>query len=142
MVGYKLIRGSGFSDERGHLNFFNAFDMSKIVRFYEIAPSSTKIIRAWQGHQIEKKWFYCHAGSFIMNLMKINNFENVPDGLEPERLVLTADEPMVLQVSGGYATGFKAEKEDSKLMVFSNLSLEASKQDDFRFPVDRWRGRW
>ena len=64
-----LIKGNEFIDERGALRFFNDFDMGKVVRFYEIAPANTEIIRAWQGHQHEKKWFYCLAGSFVINLV-------------------------------------------------------------------------
>ena len=58
MVSHKLIKGEQFSDNRGSLNFFNAFDMSEIKRLYEIEPIDDHIIRAWQGHQYEKKWFY------------------------------------------------------------------------------------
>lgn len=142
MIFHNLIKGSNFTDERGRLNFFNAFSMNEIVRMYEILPSDTTTIRGWQGHKKEKKWFYCNSGSFIMNLIQVDNFDAPSKSLLPQKFVLEAHNPAVLEISGGYASGFKAQEENSKLMVFSNLSLEASKRDDFRFPVDYWSGKW
>ncbi|MEP3209497.1 MAG: sugar epimerase [Maribacter sp.] len=116
--------------------------MNEIVRMYEILPSDTTTIRGWQGHKKEKKWFYCNSGSFIMNLIPVDNFDAPSKSLHPQKYVLEAHNPSVLEISGGYASGFKAQEENSKLIVFSNLSLEESKSDDFRFPVDYWSGKW
>lgn len=134
------IEGSRFSDERGKLHFFNSFDMSDIVRFYEIAPSNT--IRAWQGHRNEKKWFYCHAGSFIVHLIKLNNFDNPMKDIPSEKFLLNAKTPTILEIPSGYANGFKAMEKGSKLMVFSNFNLETSQDDDFRYPVEKWIVDW
>jgi dTDP-4-dehydrorhamnose 3,5-epimerase-like enzyme len=142
MVFHKLIEGANFTDERGGLNFFNEFDMSQIVRMYEISPSSIDSVRGWQGHKEEKKWFYCNSGSFIMNLIQVDDFNSPSKTSSPNRFVLDAKKPSVLEISGGYATGFKAEEENSKLIVFSNFSLEESKNDDFRFPLDQWVVEW
>ena len=139
---HHLIQGTNFSDERGGLNFFNTFDLSEIVRMYEILPSNTQTIRAWQGHQKEKKWFYCNSGSFIVNLIEVDTIVSPSKSLKPERFELAANKPCLLEISGGYASGFKAKEENSRLIVFSNFSLEASKNDDFRFPVDFWSGVW
>ncbi|TMM53797.1 hypothetical protein FEE95_18030 [Maribacter algarum] len=142
MVFHNLIHGANFSDERGGLNFFNSFEMKEIVRMYEIAPSDTSTIRGWQGHKEEKKWFYCHSGSFVMNLIQIDDFDSPSRIITPERLLLASEKPSILEISGGYATGFKAQEENSKLLVFSNFSLEESKNDDFRFPLGQWPGQW
>ena len=142
MTFHKLIQGSNFYDERGGLRFFNNFNMTEIVRMYEILPGDTHTIRAWQCHQREKKWFYCHAGSFIMNLIQIDDFEAPSKDVVPKRIELRSETPSVLEISGGYATGFKAQEENSRLIVFSNFSLEESKNDDFRFPVDHWSVKW
>lgn len=138
MIIHKLIQGANFSDERGGLNFFNDFEMSEIIRMYEISPSDTKTIRGWQAHKEEKKWFYCNSGSFAINLIKVDNFDTPSKTITPEQFLLVAESPSILEISGGYATAFKAQTEDSKLIVFSNFSLEASKNDDFRFPVETW----
>ncbi len=139
MVFSNHIQGSRFSDKRGELNFFNAFDMGEIVRLYEIAPNDTDTVRAWQGHKNEKKWFYCNSGAFIVNLIKLDDFENPSKTLVPDKFILEAENPSILEISGGYATGFKAGKVNSKLLVFSNFSLEESKQDDYRFSEDTWK---
>lgn len=142
MVSHKLIQGSSFSDARGTLNFFNSFNMEEVARFYEISPSSTEIIRAWQGHKQEKKWFYCNSGAFIINLIKVDNFDAPSHHLIPERYQISAGNRTILEISGGYANGFKATKPDSKLLVFSSFSLTESKKDDFRYPADLWPANW
>jgi len=142
VIFHNFIQGTAYKDSRGGLNFFNTFDMSEINRMYEISPDDTKTVRGWQGHKTEKKWFYCNAGSFIVNLIEIDDFDNPSSNLVPTRFVLDAKDPGVLEISGGYATGFKALRENSKLLVFSNFSLENSKQDDFRYEVDQWSAKW
>ena len=138
MSAYKIIDGTKFTDGRGKLSFFNAFDMSEIVRFYEIVPNDTQTVRAWQGHKREKKWFHCNSGSFMVNLVQLDNFENPSKNCAREKILLDSENPTVLEVPGGYANGFKSIKEDSKMLVFSNFTLEDSKADDFRFPTHKW----
>lgn len=140
MVG--LIKGDKFIDERGVLRFFNDFDLSEIVRLYEIAPADTKTVRAWQGHQLEKKWFHCLSGSFIINLIKIDSFVAPSANLVPQKIILNFEESNVLSIPKGYATGIKAAKENSRLMVFSNFNVADSKKDDYRFPVNKWKANW
>ncbi|WP_282056646.1 hypothetical protein [Maribacter luteus] len=142
MVYNKLISGETFIDERGQLNFFNTFDMSSIRRIYEIKNENVNIIRAWQAHKNEMKWFYCHTGSFVMQLIEIDNFEHPSALLQPKRIILEANNPSILELSGGYATGFKALEENSTLQVFSNFSLNESKNDDYRYPIEKWEAEW
>ncbi|MCL6266226.1 hypothetical protein [Flagellimonas myxillae] len=142
MTDYGLITGDVFEDERGTLRFVNSFDMAQIVRFYEISPKSQDVIRAWQGHQHEKKWFYCLSGTFVINLVKIDNFINPSDQLVSKKIELNSKTPAILEVPGGYATGIKASSEDSRLQVFSNFGLQESAADDFRFPSEKWSAEW
>jgi len=139
---HKLITGNCFSDDRGLLSFINDFSLKPIVRFYEIAPKNTSIVRAWQAHKNESKWFYCTNGAFKINLVKIDSFENPSDDLEIVSYNLNADKPQVLFVPGGYANGFKALNDNSKLMVFSDNDLETSQQDDVRFESNKWVKKW
>jgi len=136
------IEGTTFTDVRGEIKFFNTFDMKGIVRFYEISPSSTEIIRGWQGHKKEKKWFYCPIGAFVVNIVSISDNKVPGSKLQPKRIVLDARTPLILEVPQGNATGFKALREDSKLIVFSNFTLEESKNDDFRYPLETWNVQW
>ena len=134
----ELIYSSDFLDERGSLRFFPEFDMQEVLRFYEIKPATTDIFRAWQGHKVEKKWFYCLSGSFVIYLIKLDNFEAPSTHLVPERFILSADLPYLMELPAGYVTGIKSTVEGSRLLVFSNFSLNQSKMDDFRYPVDQW----
>jgi dTDP-4-dehydrorhamnose 3,5-epimerase-like enzyme len=136
------IPGSSFKDERGLLAFFNTFDMTAIKRMYQIAPAHTGIIRAWQGHKIERKWFYCVQGSFLIQTVAIADFENPNPKAEVIPHQLTEKEPKVLHLPGGHASGIQALGPESKLLVFSDVSLVASKADDYRFPVDYWKTEW
>ena len=142
MVYHSLIQGSIFSDVRGKLNFFNAFDMSKIVRFYEITPDNVDIVRAWQAHKNEMKWFYCHTGAFIVHLVEVDSFKQPSPHKNPIKIILEAKNPSILEITGGYATGFKAIEENSTLQVFSNFSVDESKNDDFRYPIEKWDAKW
>jgi dTDP-4-dehydrorhamnose 3,5-epimerase-like enzyme len=139
---HQIIQGTLFSDDRGSLSFINDFSLKSIVRFYEITPKDTTIIRAWQAHKKESKWFYCTQGSFMVNLIKLDSFENPSDNLTVYSYQLIANKPQILFIPGGYANGFKALSEGSKLMVFSNFDLEASKLDDFRFETNTWINKW
>ncbi len=138
MPDFRLLSGENFTDNRGLLRYFNTFDMAEIKRFYEIGPANTSLFRGWQGHKAEKKWFYCLDGALKIQLVKIDNFEKPSLQLRPKTIVLKAEIPEVLEVPGGYATGIRALVENSRLMVFSDSSLEASKADDYRFPPTMW----
>ncbi|MBT8184623.1 MAG: hypothetical protein KJN76_07270 [Eudoraea sp.] len=116
--------------------------MSEIIRFYEISPANTTIIRAWQGHKNEKKWFYCNSGAFVVNLIKIDNFEKPSRALKADKYVLSSEKPSILEVSGGYASGLKATENNSRLLVFSNFTLEESGKDDFRYAPQTWEASW
>ncbi|NDC29374.1 MAG: hypothetical protein EBZ58_00240 [Bacteroidetes bacterium] len=98
--------------------------MSQVVRMYCIEPK-VGVIRAWQGHKIETKWFYAVKGSFMVKTINMNLIER----MEYQLIDL---EPKVLEISGGYYNGFESLEEGSVLMVFSDFRLEESKRDDFR----------
>ncbi len=142
MVYHRQIEGSSFVDTRGILNFFNSFNMTEVIRVYEISPANTNDIRGWQAHKNEKKWFYCNAGAIIVNLIEIDDFKTPSKTIAAKQFKLEATKPSILEITGGYATAFKAQEENSKLLVFSNFSLEESKNDDFRYALDQWSAMW
>ncbi len=131
----ELIRGTRFADSRGELDFFNSFDLSRIVRMYRIKPANTEIIRAWQGHRIEQKWFYCLRGSFVVNLHPLSEFTEDPVGNSLQIFTLQADLQEILRIPGGFVNGFRALEPNSELLVFSDMNLEDSKADDYRFDL-------
>lgn len=123
-----LIKGDLFEDERGVVRFVNDFDMSRVVRMYCIEPK-LGVIRAWQGHRKETKWFYAAKGSFLVKTVEM-------DRLEKKEYLLNDSESKVLEIPGGYYNGFEGLEVGSVLMVFSDLGLEESKGDDFRESVE------
>ena len=134
----KIIDGGLYNDERGILRFVNDFDFSDVKRFYQIENSSTEVVRAWQGHKVENKYFFVSAGSFLICCVEIDDWDNPSLDLSVENIILTANENSVLMIPGGYANGIKALEEGSKLMVFSSDNLDDAKEDDYRFPAELW----
>jgi dTDP-4-dehydrorhamnose 3,5-epimerase-like enzyme len=134
----KLIDGGIFQDERGTLRFVNDFNFSDVKRFYQIENSSFDIVRAWQGHKVENKYFFVTSGSFIVCCVNINDWDNPSPDLPVEKIVLTANDSSILMIPAGYANGFKALEGGSKLIVFSSNTLEEANDDDYRFDADMW----
>ena len=125
----KIIEGSTFQDNRGFIRFINDFDLEKVRRMYLIKPE-LNVIRAWQGHKKETKWFYVLSGSFqvqTINMLDLNNRQNI---------ILRSNENKVLNIEHGNYNGFLALEESSELLVFSDQTLEESKEDDFRLTLE------
>lgn len=131
----EIIDASAFHDQRGVLNAWTAFDLKSIVRMYAIEPANTNIIRAWQGHFKERKWFYAACGSFEVQTIPINP-SGKADSSQRRKWMLSATEASVLAIPGGYLNGFKALEASSRLLVFSDFDLEASKADDIRISLE------
>ena len=70
----KVIEGNFHEDSRGVIRFVNDYDMVKVVRMYCIEPK-LGVIRAWQGHKKETKWFYATKGSFLVKTIKMDILE-------------------------------------------------------------------
>jgi dTDP-4-dehydrorhamnose 3,5-epimerase len=134
----KIITGGNFYDERGIMRFVNDFHFKEIKRFYFIKHLDTSVIRAWQGHQFEKKYFYPISGSFAVAWVKIDDFSNPSEDLVPEVHLLSAENSEILSVPKGYANGLKALEPNSELMIFSDMSLEQSLNEKIRYPSNKW----
>jgi dTDP-4-dehydrorhamnose 3,5-epimerase-like enzyme len=132
------IQGGIHSDQRGTLKYFNNFDLQPIKRFYISEQPDIQIIKAWQAHQKERKWFYAIDGSFKIVLVKPDNWENPAKDLAYQEFILAASENEVLSIPAGFASGFQALVPHSRLMIFSDFTLEQSLADDFRFEKDMW----
>lgn len=134
----RLIKGNVFSDERGSVSFVNDFKFDNIDRFYIIENSETHPVRAWQGHKLDCKNFYCIAGSFQISYVKVDNWENPSSSLQVNVVTLTANESAVLKIPAGYANAIKSLEKGARLMSFSTLPLEQVKEDDVRFDKNTW----
>lgn len=134
----KILQGGIYTDERGELIYNNNFDLTDVKRMYIIRHTDINVVRAWQGHQQEHKYFKCIKGSFVVAWKKINDFSNPDDGIPAEYTKLKEDENVVLSVPCGYANGLKALIPDSEIMVFSDFHLGASLDDKIRFDKNLW----
>lgn len=126
----KIIHGNIFSDNRGILKFVNEFDMTRIVRMYTIEPKLA-VVRAWQGHKVETKWFYAAKGRFLVKTMHMVT-------KEINQYLLNSNESKILEINGGYFNGFQSLDEGSILIVYSDFDLQQSMKDDFRLNLDEY----
>ncbi|MDY0279118.1 MAG: hypothetical protein EOM59_16130 [Clostridia bacterium] len=133
-----IIKGNYHTDHRGIVRFVNDFTFDGIKRFYAITHPDTNIIRAWQGHKRETKYFFVAKGSFLINWIKIDDWSKPSKGLNKESHILSDKQSEILIIEAGHVNGFRALKPDSTMIVFSDMTLEESKNDDYRFPVDYW----
>lgn len=127
-------------DHRGEISFCNELDLSPFKRFYKI--SSTKIgqVRAWQAHLCEEKVFMPLKGKIKIVAVPIVDIKSDHFGNSKE-FILDANSPQLIHLPGGYANGFQFLDDVGELMIFSNFSLEESRNDDYRFEVSRFY-RW
>ena len=120
---YTIIPGGNHKDNRGTITFNNDFDASAIKRIYTIQNENTSIIRAWQGHKIEKRWFSAIKGSFEIKLIKIENWENPDKNSEVSTIILNDKNLDTLCVPNGYISSIQALEENSKLLAMSDYQL-------------------
>ena len=132
----EIIKGDKYLDDKGILKYFNTLDLSPVKRLYTSKPSSINIIKAWQGHQKECKWFYVTYGEFKVVLVKPDNWINPKIDLEYEEFKMKYANNQILFVPAGFLTGFQALVADSELMIFSDKLLGDSLNDDYRFDKD------
>lgn len=133
-----IIKGGTFSDDRGLMRFVNDFRFNDIKRFYLIKHPDTSVLRAWQGHQFEKKYFYPVSGTFVIAWVKIDNFDNPSQNLVAEYHILSASSSEIILIPKGYANGLKALEPNSEILIFSDMSLEESLNEKIRFPAHWW----
>ena len=122
-----------YSDERGVLVFANQFNTASFQRCYHITHYNSDVVRAWQGHKKEKKAFWVTKGSFLFQWIAIDRFESANKNLIVSKIKLSFETPKILTLPGGFANGFQALEKNSSLMVFSSMTIEKAKEDDYRW---------
>lgn len=135
----KIIQGGNFLDHRGSISYVNDFSFENIERFYIISNSEENPIRAWQGHKLDAKNFYCVSGSFRIYFVEIDNWESPSKNLKIDTILVAASESKIVHIPAGYANAIESLEKDSKLISFSTLPLANVKEDDARYPADYWR---
>lgn len=133
-----LIEGGEYEDARGKITFANAFDLLPVRRFYTIAPADMTVERAWQGHQLEAKYFFPVSGSFRVGLVAPDDWKIPSPDLPVMHFELHAEKAKVLHIPGGWINGFKALQPNSVLLVFSDFTINETTNDDYRYSADYW----
>ncbi|MFZ0597962.1 MAG: hypothetical protein WAM46_13350 [Flavobacterium sp.] len=135
----KIINGGSFSDHRGTISFVNDFSFKDIERFYIISNSDENPIRAWQGHKLDAKNFYCLNGSFKIHFVQIDNWDKPSKDLTIETVVVSVNDSKILHIPAGYANAVESLESNSKLISFSTLPLSNVEDDDVRYASDYWK---
>jgi len=134
------IKGGNSLDKRGQIRYVNGFDMSLVKRFYIIKNSDTELVRGWRGHRIEKRWFYVLYGSFELNLVEIDDWNQPSVNLSIETIKLTMDDQQIVYLPTGHASAFRALEENSELLVFADYGIEHAPFDNYTWPIDYFIG--
>ena len=119
----KLILGGSYQDNRGVLKFNNAFDATLIKRIYTIENVDIDMVRAWQGHKIEQRWFTSVLGKFQIELIKVDDWENPSKELNKTIFELSDENADVLHVPKGHISSILAITEGAKLLAMSDYKL-------------------
>lgn len=138
MSEIKIIEGEIFKDYRGQINSINTFDFAGVRRTYIIHHPDTSIIRGWNGHKQERKWFYCLKGRFSVALVKIDDWDNPSADLTPEIYHLSENKSQLICVPEGYANCLKAMTENATMLVLSDKTIEEAATDNWKYDSNLW----
>jgi len=133
-----FIPGDSFTDQRGTLRFANDFQFENVKRFYLIENQPVGFVRAWQGHQHESKFFYVISGKFRICAVRIDNWQKPSLNLPVQVFNMSEKVSQILVIPGGYANGMQSMTTNARLLVFSDMLLVQSKDDDIRFSENLW----
>ncbi len=133
-----IIPGARYQDERGILTFFNSLELSLVKRFYILEHRDVSVVRAWQAHKKEQKWFVVVSGRFKVVLVHPDDWDSPSLNLAASEFILDSAITNVLHIPGGFANGIKALESGSKMIIFSNFTVDESSDDTFRFKKELW----
>lgn len=134
----KIIKGGSHTDSRGILFYNNNFDALGIKRIYVIENNETTFVRGWQGHRIEQRWLSVLQGSFKIELIAIDDWDNPSKDLERFSFIVDAATLDVLHVPSGYLSSIQSLEEGAKLVVMADYLL-GEIQDEYRFAIDYFK---
>ncbi|MFI5419725.1 MAG: sugar epimerase [Nitrososphaerales archaeon] len=135
-----IISGSLAVDDRGQVTFANGFTFEGIRRFYLVENFSTDLVRAYHGHLREEKVIFVVSGAAIFGAVHLDNVVKPNPKAKQHRFVLSARQPQLLHIPAGYANGFRPLEPCTRIIFFSTATLEETKNDDYRFPINYWGG--
>ena len=133
-----LSIGNTFTDHRGILRYVNEVNPGYFRRFYIITHPDINIVRAWQGHKIEQRWFSAVQGSFKIQLIAIDDWNKPSKNSERHTFLLDAKKLDMIMVPQGYVSSIQSLEEGSKLLVMADYLL-GEVNDEYRFEGDYFK---
>ena len=133
-----LTSGDVAVDDRGEVGFVNNFDMASVRRFYTVTNHKQGFIRAWHAHKQESKYVTVVQGAAMIAAVKIVNWDHPSKDSKVDKFILSAVKPSVVFIPKGHANGFMNLTADTKIMFFSNSTIEESLGDDIRYDAHYW----
>ena len=138
MKGVEVISGEIFADHRGQLASLNNFRFDEVNRVYFLTHPDSSVVRGWNGHKTEKKFFCCVKGAFALAVVKVDDFDQPTAELPAEVYTLQSSESKIIAVAPGHANAMKALEAGSVMAVFSSRTLEEAAGDNYKFPAGMW----
>lgn len=129
-----LIPGGRHQDHRGCVTYNNSINLHEIKRMYTVENSELDFIRGWQGHKVEQRWMTAIKGSFEIDVLDINFFEEKKSEIVPTKYTLISKKMDILHIPPGYLTSIKCLTLDSKLLLMSDFML-GDVNDEIRYPL-------
>jgi dTDP-4-dehydrorhamnose 3,5-epimerase-like enzyme len=130
-----IIQGGSYTDDRGTIDFVNDFHFEGVKRFYTITHPDTFIVRAWQGHTSNAKYFYPTNGTWLIAWVKMD-FTIPEENWKAEHVIIKAADSKLLCIPPGFANGLKALEKGSTITVFTVPGEE--EEINLRWDWKRW----
>lgn len=138
--GVKLFEAPIFTDERGRLIqiFEEAKNLPKAKRIYIVKNWDKGTIRAFHKNFAETKYFIVISGTVKFHL--VDDRPDSPTYRQEEKVILTAERPMVLVVPSEVFNGWKALTDDAMLLGIADTTM--AEHRDERIPDDSFGVTW
>lgn len=118
-----VIQGDAFKDARGVLRFNNNINLENVKRMYIIENSSLNFKRAWQGHQVEQRWFTPVKGKFKIEIVSIDKWPEPSRDAKIKEFIIDSDLMDTLHIPAGYLSSIQQLVENSILLAYSDYAF-------------------
>jgi len=126
-----------YGDDRGFVHCaMDHMDDRGIKRTYLVENLEKGMVRAWHGHAQATTYMHVISGVVKLAAMKMDD----PDDIFTK--VCSSRKPELFKVPAGYYNGAMSLTDGTKILVYSTLSFDEVKNDDFRLPWDYNKEIW
>lgn len=123
----QIIYRDLYIDDRGYVyGAFDNLDRYNIKRTYVVENFIRHTIRAWHGHKKADTYIHVIKGSAKVAAVKID------DNKESTVHIMSYKKPSLFYVPAGYYNGAMSLENNTILLIYSTITLEECKNDDWR----------